>query len=55
VVVDRADPWVVRPDSPILTRHPKVVRRLVARLERDAGWTKVFDRGGVVVFRKTAA
>jgi uncharacterized membrane protein len=55
VVVDRADPWVVRPDSPILTRHPKVVRALVAELERDAGWTKVFDRDGVVVFRKTAA
>ena len=55
VVVDRADPWVVRPDSPILTRHPKVVRALVAELERDAGWTKVFDRDGVVVFRKKAA
>ena len=29
VVVDLTDPWVVRPDSPILTRHPKVVRALV--------------------------
>ena len=28
VVIDRRDPWVVRPDSPILTRHPKVVRAL---------------------------
>jgi uncharacterized membrane protein len=54
VVVDRADPWVVRPDSPILTRHPKVVRALVAQLEADAGWTKVFDREGVVVFRKSS-
>ena len=52
VVVDRADPWVVRPDSPILTRHPRVVRSLAARLEGDPGWTKVFDRDGVVVFRK---
>ena len=56
VVVDRADRWVVRPDSPILTRHPKS-RPLgsLTRLEGDAGWTKVFDRASVVVFRKTAA
>ena len=53
VVVDREDPWVVRPDSPILTRHPKVVRSLVTRLETDPAWTKVFDREGVVVFRKS--
>jgi uncharacterized membrane protein len=52
VVVDRTDPWVVRPDSPILTRHPKLVRRFAARLERDPAWTTVFDRGGVVVFRR---
>jgi uncharacterized membrane protein len=54
VVVDRVDPWVVRPDSPILTRHPKVVLTLVARLEQDAGWAKVFDRDGVVVFRRVS-
>jgi uncharacterized membrane protein len=54
-VVDRKDPWVVRPDSPILTRHPKIVRRFVTRLERDSSWTKVFERDGVVVFRKTTA
>ncbi len=53
VVVDRSDPWVVRPDSPILTRHPRVVRGLVARLEGDPAWTKVFDREGVGVCRKT--
>ena len=39
-LIDRTEPWVARPDSPILTKHPKVVRRLVARLERDAGWTE---------------
>ena len=53
VVVDRGDPWVVRPDSPILTRHPEIVRAFVARLERDSAWRKVFDRAGVVVFRRT--
>ena len=54
VVIDRREPWVVRPDSPILTKHPEVVRALVRRLERDPHWTTVFDRDGVVVFRKTA-
>jgi uncharacterized membrane protein len=55
VVIDRTDPWVVRPDSPILTRHPKIVRRFVARLEGDPGWTKVFEKDGVVVFRKSTS
>ena len=51
-VIDRREPWVVRPDSPILTRHPEVIRAFVRRLDRDAGWAKVFDRDGVVVFRR---
>lgn len=53
VVIDRADPWIVRRDSPILTRHPEVVRSLVSRLESDSSWTKAFDRDGVVVFRRS--
>jgi uncharacterized membrane protein len=52
VVVDRRDPWVVRPDSPILTRHPKVVARLVAGLEADPAWRKVFERDDVFVFTR---
>jgi uncharacterized membrane protein len=52
VLVDLDDPWVVRPDSPILTRHPKVVRAFAARLERDPAWTTAFERDGVVVFRR---
>jgi uncharacterized membrane protein len=55
VVVDRADPWVVAPESPLLTNHPEMVRAFVARLERDPAWEPVFDRAGVVVFRKVAA
>jgi uncharacterized membrane protein len=51
--VDLEDPWVVRSDSPLLTRHPRVVRRFVARLESDPAWTKVFERDHVFVFRKT--
>ena len=53
VVVDRADPWVVTRDSPILTNHPERIRAFVARLESD-GWQMVFDRSGIVVLRRDA-
>jgi uncharacterized membrane protein len=51
-VVDLGDPWTVSPDSPILTRHPELVRAFVARLERDPAWSKVSEREGVLVFRR---
>ena len=51
VVVDLDDPWVVRPDSPILNRHPEIVRAFAKRLERDPDWRKVFERDRVLVFR----
>ena len=53
VVIDRTEPWVVRPDSPILTNHPEVVRGLVRRLEGDRGGRRSSRREGVVVFRKS--
>ena len=52
VVVDLGDPWVVRPDSPILTRGPKQVRGFAAGLADDHRWDAVFQREGVLVFRK---
>ena len=55
VVIDLADPWIVTRDSPILTNHPDVVRGLWRRLSADSEWGKVFEREGVVVFRKTAS
>jgi uncharacterized membrane protein len=55
VVIDLQDPWVVMRDSPILTRHPEIVRALATRLERDPAWTKVFDRERVLVFRSAAS
>ena len=55
VVIDRTEPWVVRPDSPILTKHPEVVRALLARLSSDPTWAKVFERDGVFVFRRSAS
>jgi hypothetical protein len=54
VVLDRADPWVVTRDSPILTNHSERVRALAARLEADPEWETVFDRSGVVVLRHSA-
>ena len=55
VVIDLDDPWVTSVASPILTRHPKVVRRFARQLESDSTWTKVFERNRVLVFRKAAA
>ena len=52
IVVDLSDPWVVSADSPILTNHPEVVRAFAQRIERDPSWRKVFERDGVLVFRK---
>jgi len=54
VVVDRADPWIVTRDSPILTQGPEEVEALVARLAADPAWATAFERAGVVVFRKRA-
>ena len=45
-------PYVVTPDSPILTHRPRVPRAFAARLEHDPGWTKVRDEAGVLVFRR---
>lgn len=51
-LVDLDDPWVVGVDSPLLTRRPEIVRAFARRLERDPGWTTVFERDGVLVFRR---
>jgi uncharacterized membrane protein len=51
-VVDTAEPWVVSDESPILTQDPARVRRFVRDLERDPRWSRVFEREGVVVFRR---
>jgi uncharacterized membrane protein len=52
VVVDRADPWVVRDGSPILSRDPVAIDELVAALRQNARWQVEFERNGVLVFRK---
>jgi len=55
VVVDLRDPWTVSADSPILTRHPEIVRAFASRLERDPAWSKVFEQEGVLVFRRPSS
>jgi uncharacterized membrane protein len=52
IVVDLGDPWVVSADSPILTNHPEIVRAFARRVDRDPSWRKVFEREGVLVFRR---
>ena len=52
VVVDLDDPWTVQPDSPLLNRHPEVVRAFARKIESDSSWDKVFERDRVLVFRK---
>ena len=51
-LIDTDDPWVVSRDSPLLTNHPETVDTFARRLERDVGWRKVFERDGVLVFRR---
>jgi uncharacterized membrane protein len=52
IVVDLDDPWIVRPDSPLLNPHPEVVRAFARRVESDPHWRKVFERDRVLVFRR---
>jgi hypothetical protein len=52
VVVDRADPWVVTRDSPILAQDPERVEAFATRLGADPAWETVLDRSGVVVLRR---
>ena len=55
IVLDTHDPWVTSPNSPILTRRPERVRALARRIASNPEWRKVFERDGVLVFRKTGS
>ena len=52
IVIDTHDPWVASVGSPILTKHPGRVRALARRIARDPHWRSVYERDGVLVFRK---
>ena len=53
VVLDTADPFVSVPGSPVLEPRPAVLAAFRRRLEHDARWHRVFDRAGVLVFRRS--
>ncbi len=52
VVVDRSDTWV--PKAADGSLRPKLLHAFTRRLEQSPRWTKVLDRDGVLVFRRTA-
>ena len=52
IVLDTLDPFVSSPGSPVLERRPDVLRAFRLRIERSSGWERVFDRSGVLVFRR---
>jgi uncharacterized membrane protein len=53
VVLDLDDPWIVRPDSPILTNRPAVVEAFGRRLEVRPGWETAYERDRVVVYHRS--
>lgn len=53
VVMDPSDTWV--PGAFGGARDPAAIRALKTRLERSDEWRVVFDRSGVLVFRRTKA
>jgi uncharacterized membrane protein len=60
VVLDTNDVWVPLPPpkgirSSFGRRAPELMRTLVANLASSKNWSKVFDRSGVLVFRRVQA
>jgi uncharacterized membrane protein len=53
IVLDTWDPRVAAPRSTILEWDPEALERFAARIGRSPAWTKVFERDGVLVFRRT--
>ena len=53
VVLARRDSWIPSTGR-IETVQPRRLQAFIGRLERDPAWTKVFDREGVLVFRKAS-
>jgi uncharacterized membrane protein len=52
IVLDVQDPWIAGRGSPVLGPHPDWLRQYRRLLETDPAWTKVFERDGVLVFRR---
>jgi len=54
-VIDLDDPWVTRPDSPILTQDPAKVRSFARMLEQAPGWERTYARERVLVLRRVSS
>jgi uncharacterized membrane protein len=52
-ILERTDPWAPPGTPGGEGARPAVMESLIARLEMDAGWTKIFDRSDVIVFKRT--
>jgi uncharacterized membrane protein len=52
VIADRADPWMPVPSQ---RRDPRAYDALLAGIALDPAWHRVFDREGIVVYRRVAA
>jgi uncharacterized membrane protein len=55
IVLDMKDPMIAAAGSPVLGPHPKWLRQFRRDVEGDPGWAKVFERAGVLVFRRDRA
>ena len=53
LVLDTWEPRVAEPGRSILYWEPKKFKAFTRRIERSPSWTKVYERDGVLVFRKT--
>ncbi len=52
IVLDTLDPFVANPGFPVLERNPEALDAFRNRIEGSVRWSKVFERDGVLVFRK---
>jgi uncharacterized membrane protein len=52
IVLDTMDPFIADPGFPVLEKDPVRLQRFRRRIEASPRWSKVFERDGVLVFRK---
>jgi uncharacterized membrane protein len=52
ILLDTTDPFVSSAAFPVLRKSPETLVAFRKRLDRDPRWRRVFDRDGVLVFRR---
>jgi hypothetical protein len=55
IVLDMWDPFVANPGFPVLEKAPEELAAFRRTIEQSPRWSKVFERNGVLVFRKSAS